>query len=245
MKVSIMQPYFVPYIGYFQMIHASDVFVVYDNIEYTKKGWINRNRILNQNEPLLISLPLAKGSDFEHVVQRQLADTFHAKDKIKLFGRIKELYRKAPYYNETQVLIEQLIDCEETNLFSYIHHSIVAICQHLGIQTEIKISSTLPIDHTLRGQDKVVSICKSLSATQYINAIGGVELYSFAHFKDHNMALTFIQSTAKPYDQRISTFVPWLSIIDVLMFCGQQVTKNKLDEYQLLDQSHFLNDLNA
>lgn len=245
MKVAIMQPYFVPYIGYFQMIHAVDVFVVYDNIEYTKKGWINRNRILKNGEPDVISLPLAKGSDYEHVVQRQLADSFHTKDKQKLHGRILELYRKAPFYNETAALLQGVFASTETNLFAFIHHSLVALCEHIGISTTIRISSTLDIDHQLRGEDKVIAICQAVKATQYINAIGGIELYSFDRFEREGFQLQFIQSTAKEYLQNCQAFVPWLSIIDVLMFCGKEQTMHQMNDYQLLDRAHFSNASNA
>ena len=245
MKVAIMQPYFMPYIGYFQMIQAVDVFVVYDNIEYTKKGWINRNRILKNGEPDMISLPLAKGSDYEHVVQRQLADSFHTKDKQKLHGRILELYRKAPFYNETAILLQGVFGSTETNLFGFIHQSIVAVCEHIGISTPIRISSSLDVDHQLRGEDKVIALCQAVNATHYINAIGGVELYSFDRFEKAGIELQFIQSMAKEYPQNCQAFVPWLSMIDVLMFCGKEQTKLQMNDYQLLDRTHFSNASNA
>ncbi len=83
MKLAIMQPYFFPYIGYFQLINTVDEFVVYDNIEFTKKGWINRNRILVNGKDEYITLPIKKDSDFLHVKDRFLAETW-SKDSAKM-----------------------------------------------------------------------------------------------------------------------------------------------------------------
>jgi hypothetical protein len=235
MKVAIMQPYFMPYIGYFQMIAAVDTFVIYDNIEYTKKGWINRNRILKNGEPDTISLPLAKGSDFETVVNRHLAASFHDKDKKKLLQKIKELYRKAPYFNETLPLLDVVFNAQDSNLFDFIHHSVKAVCSHLDIPTTFVVSSSVDIDHQLKAQDKVLAICQALGASQYINAIGGVELYDTTSFRDKNIHLQFIKTTFPSYQQFNHAFVPWLSIIDVLMFCGKEYTQNNLSAYTLVE----------
>jgi hypothetical protein len=235
MKVAIMQPYFVPYIGYFQMIAAVDVFVIYDNIEYTKKGWINRNRILKNGEPDMITLPLAKSSDYETIANRFLADEFHAKEKQKLYQKIKELYRKAPHYKETMLLVDSIFDSSESNLFHFIHQSITRILDYLRIPTKIVVSSQLPIDHSLKAQEKVIALCKQLQAHTYINAIGGVELYQSTEFQLAGIKLQFIKSAFPAYTQLDHPFVPWLSIVDVLMFCGEEYTQKHLHEYNLLN----------
>ena len=136
MKVGIMQPYFLPYIGYFQLIASVDQFIVYDNIKYTKKGWINRNRMLQNGIDVMFSLPLKKDSDSLEVVQRELAADFN---RDKLLNQFKGAYRKAPYFGETMHLIERIIRFEDNNLFSYLHHSIIQICKHLGITTDIRV----------------------------------------------------------------------------------------------------------
>lgn len=235
MKLAIMQPYFMPYIGYFQMIAAVDTFVIYDNIEYTKKGWINRNRILKNGEPDTISLPLAKGSDFATVINRDLAATFHSKDKIKLYQKIKELYRKAPFFEETMPLMDAVFGCQHHNLFDFIHFSIAQVCQHLDISTRFIVSSTIDIDHHQKGQDKVLSICKAVGASTYINAIGGLDLYSAESFQKDNIQLLFIKTSFPSYPQFSHDFVPWLSIIDVLMFCGKQQTQSQLTAFTLIE----------
>lgn len=215
MKLAIMQPYFLPYIGYFQLIAAVDLFIVYDNIKYTKKGWINRNRMLKDGKDVMFSLPLKSDSDFLDVRERELAADFN---RAKLLNQFKEAYRRAPFFEQTFPLLEQIVKCEERNLFRFLRHSIATICAHLGIGTEIRDSSEFAIDHALKSQEKVLALCTAAGATTYINAIGGVELYSNEFFRAEGIDLKFIRSKPFAYAQFNNAFVPSLSIIDVLMF---------------------------
>lgn len=215
MKGAIMQPYFLPYIGYFQLIASVDQFIVYDNIKYTKKGWINRNRMLLNGIDAMFSLPLKKGSDSLDVVERELAADF---DRTKLLNQFKGAYGRAPQFELTYPVLERIVRHEDVNLFRYIHHSIVRLCKHLGIKTEIKISSEIAIDHGLKGQDKVLALCMATGADTYINTIGGVELYAKDDFRIQGIDLQFIKARPFEYAQFGAPFVPWLSIVDVLMF---------------------------
>lgn len=219
MRVAIMQPYFLPYIGYFQLISAVDLFIVYDNIKYTKKGWINRNRMLQNGKDLMFTLPLKSDSDTLDVCQRELAVDFN---RDKLLNQFKGAYRRAPYFAQTLSLIEQILRYEESNLFLFLHHSIVRTCEHLGITTEIRISSEIAIDHGLKNQEKVLSMCEAVGANTYVNAIGGMELYSKSTFQEKGIDLKFIRSKPFEYQQFGDEFVPWLSIIDVMMFNSRQ-----------------------
>jgi hypothetical protein len=189
MTIGIMQPYFLPYIGYWQLISAVDVFVVYDNIKYTKKGWINRNRFLSNGKEAVFTLPLKKDSDFLDVKHRALAESF---DRDDLINRIREAYRKAPAFSTIQPIIEDIICYPAENLFDFIFHSIQKICSHLRISTPLLVSSTINCDHSLQGAERVQSICKALGADTYINPIGGRELYSSQDFADHGIKLGFL-----------------------------------------------------
>jgi hypothetical protein len=231
MKLAIMQPYFLPYIGYFQLIAAVDVFIVYDNIKYTKKGWINRNRMLQNGADVMFSLPLKSDSDYLDIRERQLSADFN---RGKLLNQLKGAYQRAPYFSQTFPLVEQIVLYDDVNLFRFLHHSIVRLCEHFEIKTEIKISSDIPIDHDLTGQDKVLSLCKAAGAKTYINAIGGMELYSKETFLQQGIELKFIKSNPFEYQQFGYAFVPWLSIIDVLMFNPIDTIKNKLSEFDLV-----------
>jgi hypothetical protein len=215
MKLAIMQPYFLPYIGYFQLIAAVDKFIVYDNIKYTKKGWINRNRFLQNGQDVMFSLPLKNASDYLDVCDRELATDFN---REKLLNQFKGAYRRAPYFDSSFPVIEEIIQFDQNNLFEYLHHSIVTLCKHLEIKTQIVKSSEISIDHTIKNQDKVLALCKAAGAQNYINAIGGQELYSKEMFNQEQIALSFIKSKPFVYTQGQGEFVPWLSILDVLMF---------------------------
>jgi len=214
-KTAIMQPYFMPYIGYFQLIQAADLFVVYDNIQYTKKGWINRNRFLRNGGDATFSIPLSKASDYLDVRDRTVAGEF---DPGALMNVIAGAYRKAPYFKETSKLLEEILHFEDLNLFRFILHSLEKTCRHLGIPTAFLISSEIGIDHALRGQDKVLAICEATRADQYLNSIGGVALYSREAFLDRGIDLRFVKPGMVEYPQFGAPFVPWLSIIDVMMF---------------------------
>ncbi len=233
MKVAIMQPYIFPYIGYFQLINTADKFIVYDNIKFTKKGWINRNRILVNGKDDYITFPLKKDSDFLNVDQRFLADNFE-EERTKLLRRIKDSYQKAPYFAEVYPLIEGIINYEEKNLFGFIYNSLSEICKYLGIQTEFVISSKVAIDHELRSEDKVIELCKAVKAAHYLNPIGGLELYSKDRFMISNIDLNFIKSDLIEYPQFKNEFVPWLSIIDVMMFNSIEEIKKMLNAYILV-----------
>ena len=233
MIVGIMQPYFTPYIGYFHLINAVDEFVIYDNIQYTKKGFINRNRILYNGTEQLISLPLKKVSDYLNVVERELSESWK-KDKNRILNTIKSSYSKSPYFEESYNLISKCLDNPEINLFRFIYDSIILINEYLGIKTKIIISSTIDIDHTLKSQDKVLAICKERNATQYINSIGGVKLYNKEIFKQNKIELNFIKSNPIQYKQFNNEFLPWLSIIDVLMFNSKEQINKYLNEYTLV-----------
>jgi hypothetical protein len=223
----------MPYIGYFQLINSVDEFVIYDNIQYTKKGWINRNRILANGKDQLITLPIKKDSDYLNVVERELSESW-GKDKNKMLNVIKSSYNKAPYFQETFELISKCLNNPEVNLFRFIYDSIVLINDYLEIKTPIVISSTIEADHTLKSQDKVLSLCKEQNADVYINSIGGVELYDKEVFKQNNIELNFIKSNPIQYKQFNNGFVSWLSIIDVMMFNSKEQIKEYLNSYTLI-----------
>jgi hypothetical protein len=232
MKLAIMQPYFFPYIGYFQLIRAVDRFVVYDNIKYTKKGWINRNRMLRDGKDVTFTLPLKAGSDSLDISERSLSADF---DRNKLLNQIHGAYRRAPFFSDAFPVLEQAIRFPKDNLFSFIYNSITGICDYLGIKTEFTISSEMAIDHNLQGQAKVLALCEAAGADIYVNAIGGIELYSRDAFTARDMELKFVKSKSVEYVQFGADFVPWLSIADVIMFnSADEIQESMLGAYELV-----------
>jgi hypothetical protein len=227
-----MQPYFFPYIGYFQLINAVDEFIVYDNIEYSKKGWINRNRILLNGKDVFISIPLKKESDYLNVDKRSLSEDWTVQRK-HILNKIEGAYRKAPYFKTVYPVIEAAILFEENNLFQFIFHSLQLTREYLGISTELIISSTIPVDHKLKAEEKVIGICKARNASTYINAIGGVKLYNTERFRQENIYLHFLKTGNIHYIQFNDSFLPELSIVDVMMFNDRKAITNALNLYEL------------
>lgn len=226
-----MQPYFLPYIGYWQLINSVDIFVIYDNIQYTKKGWFNRNRLIKNGKDALFSVSLKKDNDYLNVDERFISNDF---DRKKLIAQFKNSYAKAPHIKEIMPLLEEIINFDEDNLFKYIYNSVTKICEYLEIETKILVSSSIDIDHNLKAEKKVLAICEALSATAYINPIGGIDLYSKDKFKSKGLDLRFIKSDNIEYKQFNNDFIPWLSIIDVLMFNNKEETKKMIKGYELI-----------
>ena len=231
MKVAIMQPYFLPYIGYWQLIGAVDAFVVYDNIKYTKKGWINRNRFLLNGEEVLFSIPLRKDSDFLDVNQRYLAEAFSRED---LINRFRKAYRKASEYSAFMPVLEDIIRCPSDNLFDYIRSSIEKVCSYLKLKTPVIVSSSVDCDHSVKAAERVQAICKALGAETYINPHGGRELYAKADFERYGLNLKFLQPHLTQYAQLGNSFIPWLSILDLAMCIpAEQLRHQVLSGYSL------------
>lgn len=237
MKIGIMQPYFLPYIGYWQLLNAVDKYVIYDNIEFTKNSWIRRNRILQGEKDYLFSLPLKKDSDYLQIVERELASDIE-KEKSKILNKIKINYKNAPYFECIYPILEDIFNYYDRNLFNFIFYSIKRIKDYLEIKTDIIISSMLDIDHNLKGQKKVISICKKLEASEYYNAIGGQELYSYEEFNKEGIKLKFLKSGNIEYKQFKNKFIPNLSIIDIMMFNSKEKIKEFLNNYTLIGESN-------
>jgi hypothetical protein len=227
-----MQPYFLPYIGYWQLINAVDVFVVYDNIQYTKKGYINRNRILVDGEVRKFSIPLKSDSHILNINERIISESFE-NEKYSLLKRIDYAYHKAPNFEEVYHLVESIVLCNESNLFQYIYSSIKLIVDYLDIDTRIIISSDIPVNHELKGRERLIEICKNLNAENYINPIGGIKLYSKEDFRSENITIKFLETKPLIYRQFNEEFISDLSIIDVLMFNSKSEVKKMLNSFKL------------
>lgn len=219
-----MQPYFFPYAGYFQLIKSVDLFVIYDNLKYTKKGWVNRNRFLLSGHETVFSLPLKSDSDFLDIRERTISPGFK---KDKLLNKFKAAYNQAPFFEQAFPVFERVIKNQENNLFRFLHYSLREICEYLGIESKFLISSDLQIAHSLKNQEKVIAICKNIGADVYINPIGGIDLYSKDVFNASGINLRFLKSKSIDYKQLGNEFVPWLSIIDVMMFNS----KNTIEKF--------------
>ena len=229
MKLAIMQPYLFPYIGYWQLLNAADAFVVYDDVTYIKGGWINRNNILMGGQRRLFTIKLDGASSYKLIKDIAILDTFS--DFVKT---LRQNYSKAPFFGDVMNLVEMVIAFDKSNLADFIANSISIISDYLGIGTKLLMSSDIEKDNSLKGQAKVIEICRLLGATEYINSIGGTELYDASVFAENGIELKFIKSDFVPYKQFKNEFVPGLSIIDVMMFNTRAAIQEMLCNYEII-----------
>lgn len=231
-KIGIMQPYFVPYMGYWQLMNMVDKYVVYDDVNYINRGWINRNRILVDGKIHYFNVPILKASQNKKI--NEIYVNKEGKLQEKNLRMIEAAYHKAPYFNEVFSLVEQIIYSDKEILSEYIYDSFLVICRYLQIETELIMSSHIEKDNSLKGQKKILSICELLGATEYYNAIGGMDLYSRQEFQKNHISLYFLKSNQLYYQQFDDFFYENLSIIDVLMFNSQNQVMNMLQQYTII-----------
>jgi hypothetical protein len=221
--IAVMQPYLFPYLGYFQLIAAADVFVLGDDLQYIRSGWVNRNRILHHHEAKLITFPLKKDRFQLPINQRQLCDNFN-EEAERLIKLITYCYIKAPYFSQVMPLIERLIRFPQTNIALYTEHAIREMCAYLHIVTPIMRGSDLILGKPADKQERIIRIAHTFEATTFINPEGGSVLYDRDHFARNGLLLRFFRMDPVVYRQFRQPFVANLSIIDVLMFnCVEQV----------------------
>ncbi len=232
MTLAIMQPYFLPYIGYMQLMSAVDTFVLYDDVAFINRGWINRNRLLINGQEYLFTVPLKDASQNKRINEVQLADD--PKWRGKLLKTIEQGYRKAPQYATVMPLTEKIINFTTNSVAELIWASLVELNQYLGLTTRLVASSSVYNNVHLRAQERILDICRQEGATRYINPIGGQALYDKAGCAEAGVTLNFIQSRLVVYPQFRNEFIPWLSIIDALMFNDVATVQSMLGAYDLL-----------
>ncbi|TLU99176.1 WbqC family protein [Dyadobacter luticola] len=232
MTIAIMQPYIFPYIGYFQLINAVDKFIIYDDVNFINKGWINRNNILVSGSAHLFTIPLKDASQNKLIYEVELArnDPWQK----KLLKTVQQSYQKAPYFQKTFVLIEEIVNLDAQTINELCHYAMQKVCAAMEIKTEIIPSSTIYNNKHLKGPERILDICKQENASQYINPVGGVELYDKSKFESEGVKLDFIKSVQSPYPQFKNAFVPWLSVIDILMFNSPEEIRKQLLAYELI-----------
>jgi len=233
MTLAIMQPYLFPYIGYFQLMHAADKMLLLDDVAWINKGWINRNRILVQGQPQYLSFPVAGASQNKTIRELELLTPTTWKNTLE--KTLLMAYKKAPQFERFFPVLQTMLHAEITHLSTYIFHSLQVLCQYMQLPVQL-IASTGAYPHeALKGQDRILDLCRQEQAVVYINPPGGAGLYDAERFRQQGVQLSFLQPLLTPYAQRGSAnFVPALSIIDVLMHCDAAEVQHQLKQYQLV-----------
>ena len=232
MKIGIMQPYFFPYIGYFQLINMVDKYVVFDTAYFANNKWGFRNRILINGAPGFFRVSTLKASQNKRFNEIIVSGDIEAKKKN--IHALECAYKKAPHFPEVMPVLEQFLLADHDNLSEYNVASNRLICDFLGIKTEILLFSELGCDKDLKRQYRIFDVCRVLGGNEYINAIGGTELYDFEEFRENGIELAFLKPDDIMYPQFGGEFVPNLSIIDVMMFNSVPEIQDMLNRYTLI-----------
>nr|WP_298056643.1 WbqC family protein [uncultured Halomonas sp.] len=228
MKLAVMQPYLFPYIGYFQLIHATDLFLIYDDVAYIKQGYINRNSILSQNGATRFTIPVPGASS-----NKLISELIFSKDVEKTLKTIEQSYSKAPYFKGVFPIIREALEFEDRSIASVCQKSYEDIFSYLGVEKHFKKTSELDYDRSASARDRLIALCQHFGADCYINAPGGRKLYAKQDFAEKGVDLRFVDSLAVEYSQGVDEFVPNLSIIDMLMNCSPRLIIEKMERYEL------------
>jgi hypothetical protein len=229
MILAIMQPYLFPYIGYWQLINAVDTFVIYDDVNFIKKGYINKNSILVGGKSQVFTLELLKASQNKLINKIEIGN-----NSDKILKTISMAYKKAPYFNVVYPILEEILNNQEKNLARFLGYSLENISKYLEIDTKFIYSSNIEKNNDLKAQDKIIEINRKLNSSKYINALGGQELYDKERFKEENIVLKFLDTEPIEYKQFKNEFIPYLSIIDIMMFNGIDKVKEILNKNKLI-----------
>ncbi len=239
MKVGINQPYFFPYLGYWQLMNAVDEYVIADNLNYIKQGYINRNKILVNEEPQYFRLPVHKPSQNKLICETEIALT--EEEIEKMLHTLQCQYRHAPNFEHVYEHVKQVLEYglteEGKNIAAFLENAIKLTARELGITTPIiRASRDVNLDRDYKRENYVVATCKKLGATEYYNAIGGTKLYFQDFFTANGLELKFVNMDQDvSYKQFCDDFIPNLSIIDVMMFCSKEQIAELLNKYELVD----------
>jgi len=231
MVVAAMQPYFFPYIGYFQLMAACDLFVIRDDAQFIAGGWVNRNRILVGGMPRWITMPVARAPHHLPIKAREYLLDHPLARRIR--RRIVAAYEGAPYFAATMVTIDEALSCQDANVAEYNTRLLAMLARRLGINTPVCMASGIGSTQ-LRGEQRVIEICIQVEASTYVNPVGGAHLYDRTHFAEFGVMLRFLRSCAPAYRQFGDASVSSLSVIDVMMFNDASSIAEMIRAYHLV-----------
>lgn len=231
-KIAIMQPYFFPSISYFRLINAVDLFVFLDDVCFIKKGWINRNKILLNGKPHTININCKSLSQNKKINEIKIDY-----DKVEISRKLKtvfQAYKNAPFFKDVYPFIENTMFFKTDFLSNYSANTIIQTIKYLGLKKEFRYSSIdFENTYSLKGEKRIIDICKKIKTDIYINSEGGKNLYSAENFNKEKIELNFLKSNYPLYNQFENQFISMLSIIDILMFNSKENILDFLNEYNL------------
>jgi hypothetical protein len=226
-----MQPYLLPYVGYFQLMRSADTFIILDDVNFKKKSWINRNSILINRTSHTFTLPVEKASQNVKIRDLWLSQSDEWGERFR--KSIAHAYRSAAYFEPVYNLLEDVFSTKSRNLAEFVTQSVLLVADYLKLETQVITSSSVYRNSHLRGEERIIDICRQAGATQYINSAGGRNLYDQKHFMDHGIELGFLSPRQISYQQFAERFIPNLSIVDTLMFNSREELELLLQEFDI------------
>ncbi|SOE21845.1 WbqC-like protein family protein [Spirosomataceae bacterium TFI 002] len=232
MKLAIMQPYIFPYLGYYQLVNLADTFYFYDDVNFIKKGWINKNNILNVDKPLSFTIPLQGAS--QNKLINEIETAFDRKWLDKFYKTLEQSYKKAPFYEQGISLVKKVMEGNHSNVAELAANSVVEVANFLGFETVFKTSSIHDSNQSHKAQERILAMALAEGANHYINPIGGQEIYDKELFASNDVKLNFIKANGIVYSQFKEPFVPYLSVIDALMFLDKKGINDLMPFFELV-----------
>lgn len=221
-----MQPYLFPYLGYFQLVKYCDEFVFYDDVQFIKGGYINRNNILANGQKQLFTIPVVKASSNRKINEHHFSD-----NRGKFFKSIEQNYRKAPQFEAVMPILDKVLNTNETQVAVLCKDSILSVFNYLSIDINYRFSSELDYNKSASASEKLFEICQLINTNRYCNMKSGKSLYSKKQFAERGIELSFLEMAALSYPQNKNEYVSHLSIIDVLMWNDKSAVKALLQKY--------------
>jgi len=232
MRLGVMQPYFLPYLGYWQLIGAVDKFILYDDVAFKKGGWVNRNRIMVNQRPQFLTVALREASQNRRICEISLQDSEY--NRAKVAKTIYYAYRRSPYFDQVFPTIDAIVRYRDNALTAYLEFGIRAICALLDIRTEVTSSARSYDNRGLRGEARILDICRQERADVYVNAIGGRDLYDAGTFRAEGVRLLFLRMRPIGDSDQVGAVDPYLSIVDTLMRLGPARVREQLSRFDFL-----------
>lgn len=241
-RVAIMQPYLFPYLGYFQLAAAVDEFWLLDTVQFIQQGWMNRNALLANGQRTLFTISVNKRPRLDTIDKKIFTDGA-ARDCAKLIKTLRLAYAKAEHVSTAVSLVKILKEhiCQQSQDADFTTATEMALnsCfETIGLSTPIKRISSLELDDSLTGQNRIIAACQAIGAHDYVNMIGGRDLYSADKFAESGLELFFLQPDLPEYDQGLSSFESGLSILDVLARVAPADILKMLERGQLVRASN-------
>jgi len=236
MKIGIMQPYFMPYIGYISLLKHTDNFVLFDTVQFIRHGWIERNRIIKPNGGWqYIQVPLVKFSRETLIKDVQINNSTDWHNKI--LAQLQHYKNIAPHYFKTVKFLQSIFEIDYADIVTLNKKALEAICEYLGINKQIEVFSQmgLQIDPVKAPDEWALNICKAIGGIdEYWNPPGGQSFFDKTKYDKAEINLKFHSIKLTEYDQKQNSFEPGLSIIDVMMFNNAEEINHMLDNYELI-----------